>query len=80
MTPSELEIKKRCAKCKWSMDMTGPKKEDRFCNVACGYLYFTGNRRPCRAENCTVFDERKTKRKAKNIVIRKDGKTGVRTR
>lgn len=80
MTKAEREIKMHCAKCKWSMIMTGYKKEDRFSNIACGYLFYTNKRRPCRAENCIVYEERTEKRKGTNIVIRKDGKTGERTR
>lgn len=51
--------KERCAKCKYRMIINGVWPSEPFScnNIACGYILHTGHRRPCRGENCTVYEK-----------------------
>lgn len=54
------EWKKRCAKCKYSsFDRDGITPAVRDLHIICNYIIVTGQKRPCRGENCTVFKEKR---------------------
>lgn len=50
------ENKQLCKMCQYSMTI------DRFGDVMCDYLCQTYKRRPCPAEDCTVFKPRKSRK------------------
>lgn len=52
-----MDHKKKCRKCKYSKRLLyGKKSESYKDNVYCDYLLMTLSRRPCPAEDCTVFE------------------------
>ena len=66
MTPEEEQRKIRCSTCKYSVEMctsTMVKVGERYQNIACGYMLAKKKRRPCPADGCTVYEERKQPRK-----------------
>lgn len=51
--------KERCLKCRYKMYVSyDPSGRSNGKDVACGYLYFTGERRGCRGSECTRFEPR----------------------
>jgi hypothetical protein len=61
--------KKRCVTCKYSGCMHTSKNQSSLGSVYCDYIGVTGNRRPCPAENCTVYEPEKKKRKGRGKCI-----------
>ena len=53
-----MDHKKKCAKCKYSKRFNSYKTVNGE-NIYCDYLLMTLSRRPCPAENCTVFEPKK---------------------
>lgn len=51
--------KERCMRCRYgTYDRDGITPAVRHLHVICNYIIATGQRRPCRGENCTVFKKR----------------------
>lgn len=61
-TMAANEKKKLCKTCKYRGRIGSNFPAD----LICDYIGYTGHRRPCKAENCTVYKKGKPKRPAKD--------------
>lgn len=52
--------KEKCSKCKYSSRISVSKKDNNYFdlrNMTCDYFLKTGNRRPCRPDECELYKE-----------------------